>query len=203
MLVLNRQTKGRMTIKTSRGITNPTKGGNLTGPATLARKIPRLIGTRTHVVRGQTKISRGFVPPPPSKFDIASSNEFNRKSSSHPGRVQINSIADRWSEITQDQWILDVVQEGLQLNFQIPPHMSGTRVTCTQNNVQSQCLLEEVESLLGKQAIERVPQGQEGLGFYSTFFTVQKKGGGLRPILNLRPLNKFLKVQHFKMETLR
>ena len=81
--------------------------------------------------------------------------------------------------------------------------MSGTRVTCTQNNVQSQCLLEEVESLLGKQAIERVPQGQEGLGFYSTFFTVQKKGGGLRPILNLRPLNKFLKVQHFKMETLR
>ena len=112
-------------------------------------------------------------------------------------------FADRWSEITQDQWILDVVQEGLQLNFQIPPHMSGTRVTCTQNNVQSQCLLEEVESLLGKQAIERVPQGQEGLGFYSTFFTVQKKGEGLRPILNLRPLNKFLKVQHFKMETLR
>ena len=82
---------------------------------TLARKIPRLIGTRTHVVRGQTKISRGFVPP--SKFDIASSNEFSRKSSSHPGRVQITQFADRWSEITQDQWILDVVQEGLQLNF--------------------------------------------------------------------------------------
>ena len=63
---------------------------------------------------------------------------------------RLTQFADRWSEITQDQWILDVVQEGLQLNFQIPPHMSGTRVTCTQNNVQSQCLLEEVESLFLK-----------------------------------------------------
>ena len=115
----------------------------------------------------------------------------------------LTQFADRWSEITKDKLILDIVQEGLQLNFQVPPHMSGIRVTCTQNSVQSQCLLEEVESLLGKQAIERVPRGQEGLGFYSTFFSVQKKGGGLRPILNFRPLNKFLKVQHFKMETLR
>ena len=62
---------------------------------------------------------------------------------------RLTQFVDRWSEITKDEWILDVVQEGLQLNFQIPPRMSGTRVTCTQNNVQSQCLLEEVESLLG------------------------------------------------------
>jgi hypothetical protein len=31
-------------------------------------------------------------------------------------------------------------------------------------------ILEEVKKLLGKSAIELVPPGQEGQGFYSTFF---------------------------------
>ncbi|KAK3092798.1 hypothetical protein FSP39_007315 [Pinctada imbricata] len=65
------------------------------------------------------------------------------------------------------------------------------------------CILEEIQSLLEKNAIERVPRDQEGLGFYSTFFIVPKKDGGLRPILNLRKLNSYLDVPHFKMETLR
>jgi hypothetical protein len=33
-------------------------------------------------------------------------------------------------------------------------------------------ILEEVKKLLGKGAIELVPPGQEGQGFYSTFFIV-------------------------------
>jgi hypothetical protein len=41
-------------------------------------------------------------------------------------------------------------------------------------------ILEEVNKLLGKGAIELVPPGQEGQGFYSTFFIVPKKDGGLR-----------------------
>jgi hypothetical protein len=39
-------------------------------------------------------------------------------------------------------------------------------------------ILEEVKKLLGKGAIELVPSGQEGQGFYSTFFIVPKKDGG-------------------------
>ena len=50
---------------------------------------------------------------------------------------------------------------------------------------------------------ELVPPGQEGQGFYSTFFIVPKKDGGLRPILNLKPLNVYMEKSHFKMETLR
>jgi hypothetical protein len=49
-------------------------------------------------------------------------------------------------------------------------------------------ILEEVNKLLGKGAIELVPPGQEGQGFYSTFFIVPKKDGGLRPILILKSL---------------
>ena len=64
-------------------------------------------------------------------------------------------------------------------------------------------ILEEVKKLLGKGAIELVPPGQEGQGFYSTFFIVPKKDGGLRPILNLKLLNVYMEKSHFKMETLR
>ena len=40
-------------------------------------------------------------------------------------------------------------------------------------------------------------------GFDSTFFIVPKKDRGLRPILNLKPLNVYMEKSHFKMETLR
>ena len=40
------------------------------------------------------------------------------------------------------------------------------------------------------------PISQPG-GFYSTYFLVRKKGSGLRPILDLRGLNKFLKILLF------
>ena len=50
--------------------------------------------------------------------------------------------------------------------------------------------------------IEPVPFAQRQEGFYSTFFLVPKKSGELRPVLNLRPLNQYLKTKHFKMDTL-
>ena len=37
-------------------------------------------------------------------------------------------------------------------------------------------------------------------GFYSTIFTVPKKRGERRQIINLKNLNSFLKTLHFKME---
>ena len=60
----------------------------------------------------------------------------------------------------------------------------------------------EVDKLLQKGAIEPVPLGQMQTGFYSTFFLVTKKTGELRPVINLRPLNRYLRKQHFKMDCL-
>src|SRR5690606_32445927 len=57
----------------------------------------------------------------------------------------------------------------------------------------------QVKELLQKQAI-RVVKGRSP-GFYHHVFTVitpQKK----RPVLNARPLNRFVKYKHFKMENL-
>ena len=57
-----------------------------------------------------------------------------------------------------------------------------------------------MDSLLQKQAIEPVEQ-PHSLGFYSRLFVVPKKTGGWRPVIDLSCLNKFLKIQRFKMET--
>ena len=99
--------------------------------------------------------------------------------------------------------MLKIVEEGLRLKFVSKPPKSGVRTTNLLNIVHMSNILEEVKKLLGKGAIELVPPGQEGQGFYSTFFIVPKKDGGLRPILNLKPLNVYMEKSHFKMETLR
>ena len=64
-------------------------------------------------------------------------------------------------------------------------------------------LMSEVKNLLGKAAIEAVPFADRQQGFYSTFFLVTKKTGDYRAVINLRPLNQYLKTQHFKMDTMK
>ncbi len=56
----------------------------------------------------------------------------------------------------------------------------------------AQVLRAEVMNLLEKGAIEIVPPAQSESGFYSRYFFVPKKDGGLRPILDLRLLNHAL-----------
>jgi len=58
----------------------------------------------------------------------------------------------------------------------------------------------EIASMLDKGAIQEVPFSSDL--FISRLFTVPKKTGGLRPVINLRPLNRCLFVPKFKMESL-
>lgn len=57
--------------------------------------------------------------------------------------------------------------------------------------------------LLSKGAIEPLSQAQSEGGLYSRYFLVHKKDGGLRPILDLRQLNKALMKRQFRMLTTR
>ena len=54
--------------------------------------------------------------------------------------------------------------------------------------------------MLEKGAIEKVRL--PGPGFNAHLFLHPKKDGSMRPILNLKPLNRFVRYQHFKMENL-
>ena len=39
-------------------------------------------------------------------------------------------------------------------------------------------------------------------GFVCSLFVILKKSGGIWPIVNLKPLNRFIRYEHFKMENL-
>ena len=54
--------------------------------------------------------------------------------------------------------------------------------------------------MLEKEAIHVVAPGELHQGFVSSIFLVPKKGGGQRPLVNLRHLNQFITYEHFKME---
>ena len=58
----------------------------------------------------------------------------------------------------------------------------------------------EAKSLLQKQVIQHLLTLP--VRFYSNMFMVPKKGGGQRPVINLKYLNHFVKSEHFKMEGL-
>ena len=58
---------------------------------------------------------------------------------------------------------------------------------------------QEVIALLHKRAIEEATT----TGFTSRLFTIPKSTGDLRPVLNLRPLNRYVPARSFKMETVK
>ena len=60
---------------------------------------------------------------------------------------------------------------------------------------------QELSTLLAKGAIKPVDPLLHPRGFYSRYFLVKKKDGRFRPILDLRGLNRFLKVLPFHMLT--
>ena len=64
-------------------------------------------------------------------------------------------------------------------------------------------LMSEVKNLLGKAAKEAVSFADLQQGFYSMFFLVRKTTGDYRAVINLRPLNQYLKTQHFKKDTMK
>ena len=64
-------------------------------------------------------------------------------------------------------------------------------------------LSQELQSLLSKEAIEHVPLPERESGYYSRYFLVPKKDGGLRPIFDLQGLNRTVKALKFKMLTVK
>ncbi|CAM4725781.1 unnamed protein product [Leuciscus chuanchicus] len=101
------------------------------------------------------------------------------------------------------QWVLHVVEKGYRIQFgSCPPRFQGVLPTVVDSE-QALVMEQEVMTLLRKGAIERVSPPSRESGFYSRYFIVPKKDGGLRPILDLRQLNRRVQKLKFKMLTLK
>ncbi len=98
------------------------------------------------------------------------------------------------------RWLLSVIERGYTLQFRRrPPRFNGV------SNIASKCPGSETRDscLLEKGAVERVPPNELESGFYSRYFVVPKRDGELRPILDLRPINRALCKRPFRMITLK
>nr|XP_055049505.1 uncharacterized protein LOC129434990 [Misgurnus anguillicaudatus] len=107
-----------------------------------------------------------------------------------------------WLQLpSPSRWVLRTIRLGYEIQFnRHTPKFAGIRFTTVKASV-AHVLLAEVEVLLAKDAIEPIPLTEMRSGFYSPYFIVPKKGGGLRPILDLRVLNKSLQKRSFRMIT--
>ncbi len=95
------------------------------------------------------------------------------------------------------QWVLHTVERGYKTQFgSRPPLFNGVFPNMV-GPEQSLVMEQEVETLLRKEAIEVESR------FYSRYFVVSKKDGGLRPILDLRKLNRSVMRLKFRMLTIK
>lgn len=125
-----------------------------------------------------------FLPPPPPRSDI-------------PVGARLLHFAEAWNKITQDPWVLKIVREGYVIPFHHKPPLSTVPILFGSDHP---FLPEAIQGLLNKGAVERVHQPQTP-GFYSRLFLVPKKNGTWRPVIDLSTLNKYIKIESFKMET--
>ncbi len=108
--------------------------------------------------------------------------------------------AEAWQAIPGvSDWVMGIIKRGYSLQFaRRPPRFSGVVSTSVQGE-NARVPRSEVMTLLEKRAIERVPPAQSESSFYSRYFLVPKKDGGLRPILDLRRLNHALMRRSFRI----
>jgi len=104
-----------------------------------------------------------------------------------------------WEQITQDRWVLQTIS-GYKLDLtQTPCQVRPSHeIACSEEEHAK--ISQEIKELQAKGAI--VEAQLSPLSFVSQIFLVEKKGGGQRPVINLKGLNNFVKMEHFKMEGL-
>ncbi|KAL0149356.1 hypothetical protein M9458_055394, partial [Cirrhinus mrigala] len=108
-----------------------------------------------------------------------------------------------WLQLpSPSQWLIRTVRLGYAIQFaRHPPRYRGVLFTSVHSDTHAAVLRAEIAVLLAKDAIEPVPPAEMKSGFYSPYFIVPKKSGGLIPILDLRALNRSLLRLPFKMLT--
>jgi hypothetical protein len=142
-----------------------------------------------------------------ARYDISFSNKESThelKASSALNFLEIESsrVAGRlsayksnWLLLTSNERVLRAVS-----GYYLPFHRRPAPASLSPGAPKySEALNLELEQLRAKGVIRRSNPTQL-MGWMNSIFGVPKPDGSTRPIINLRPLNKFLTAPHFKME---
>jgi hypothetical protein len=105
---------------------------------------------------------------------------------------------DEWQSISNDQWIWNTTQ-GYAIEFVSEPIQMFAPSEIQFSGRESSLIDLEIDKMLSQNVIIEVQpiSGQ----FISNIFTRPKKNGEIRPIINLKGLNRFVQYEHFKMES--
>ena len=129
-----------------------------------------------------------------------------------PGRQvpgdRLRRFSSAWSHLRASPDIVSMIRNGHKIDFVgcgpklvKPDWRKATKLPAAQMTV----IRAEVGKLVGKKAMRIVPLAEANMrkGFYSRLFCVPKTDGSWRPIINLKPMNKFVVKKGFKMETIK
>ncbi len=123
----------------------------------------------------------------------------------HDTLIPLSHFLHEWERLPGvSLWVLRIIRTGYTLQFgRNPPRFDGVHLTVVNSASKASVLQQELSSLLQKGAIEEVPHSEVEQCFFSRYFLIPKRDGGLRPILDLRRLNLSLYKGKFKMLTMR
>ncbi len=171
-------------------------------------RFERTVNRTTHAPSAGTQVSASHTPTP-----LRTGNETPEPGPCVPPRcptagTSVGSLVSlvrfwgAWLALPNpSRWLLRTIRLGYAIQFaRRPPKYRGIHST-TVRAADAPILRAEIAVLLAKDAIEPVPPADMRSGFYSPYFIVPKKSGGLRPILDLRVLNRALHRLPFKMLT--
>ena len=109
--------------------------------------------------------------------------------------------SEAWNCVTRDTFMLGSVQ-GHLIQFNRKPLLVRPTEKCEVQVLkgQQQEMNHQIQMLLKEGNIEEVPNNK---GFFTYPFLIPKKNGKSRFIMNLKPLNRYIKCTKFKMTTLK
>ena len=148
----------------------------------------------------RARFSDSTPPPPPLSPSDYMVGVWGNCPTPVGGRLSL--FVAEWQAITHDHLIISVITHGFQISFH--DNFPGVLREVTRAPRDPKALLairSEIQELIQKNAIVEVDDFP--LLCLSPIFVIPKKTGDLRVILNLKKMNVFIPVQHFRMETLK
>ncbi len=142
-------------------------------------------------VRGNSRLNKSPMVDSHMRADVQT------KTGSHVGSLPRH--LNQWHTITRDPFIIDIVKNGMPIEFiETPVQKSAPQTHVNQSEVVH--IDAQIDKLLKQGVISKCTKvpGE----FISRIFTRQKKSSNERRlIINLKPIKQYIKYKKFKMDT--